>query len=215
MKESRFIVVEGPIGVGKTSLAQILSKELKGRLILERPEENPFLPSFYKERKRFAFQAQLFFLMSRYRQHKELSQIDLYDKVVICDYLFQKDRIFANLNLDDDELALYNQVYSLLNPYIPDPDLILFLQASTDVLMERIGLRGKDYEKGISFEYLDELNQAYTNFFFHHSSSPLLVIETTDIDFVRNREDLDDLISEIRRVRRGTHYYVPMGRRGR
>lgn len=215
MKESRFIVVEGPIGVGKTSLARILSKELNGRLILERPEENPFLSGFYKDRRRYAFQTQLFFLISRYRQHQELSQMDLFEKVVISDYFFQKDRIFAGVNLDDAELELYNQVYSLLNPYIPEPDLILFLQAGTDILMERIRLRGKDYEKGVSLEYLDELNQAYTNFIFHYSGSPLLVIETTDIDFVNNREDLDDLIVEIKRAKKGIHYYVPMGRRNK
>lgn len=215
MKENRFIVIEGPIGVGKTSLARILSRELNGRLILERAEENPFLSSFYKERRRYAFQAQLFFLISRYRQHQELSQMDLFEKVVVSDYFFQKDRIFASVNLDDAELELYNQVYSLLNPSIPEPDLILFLQASTDILMERIRLRGKDYEKGVSREYLDELNQAYTNFIFHYSGSSVLVIETTEIDFVNNREDLDDLIAEIKRAKKGIHYYVPMGQRGR
>ncbi|MEK7825563.1 MAG: deoxynucleoside kinase, partial [Nitrospirota bacterium] len=141
MKDTRFIVVEGPIGVGKTSLARILSKELNGRLILENPEENPFLSSFYGERRRYAFQTQLFFLISRYRQHQELSQMDLFEKVVISDYFFQKDRIFADVNLDSAELELYDQVYSLLNPYIPEPDLILFLQANTDTLMERIRVR--------------------------------------------------------------------------
>ena len=215
MKESRFIVVEGPIGVGKTSLARILSKELNGRLILEEPEENPFLSSFYKDRKRYAFQTQIFFLISRYRKHQELSQMDLFDKVLISDYFFQKDRIFAGVNLDDAELLLYDQVYSLLNPYMPEPDLILFLQASTEMLMERVRLRGKDYEKELTFEYLNELNQAYTNFIFHYSGSPLLVIETTDIDFVNNREDLDDLVAEIKRTKKGIHYYVPMGRRER
>lgn len=213
MAEHRYIVLEGPIGVGKTSLCHLLEKEFSGRLVLEEVEENPFLTEFYQDRQRMALQTQLFFLLSRYRQQQEIIQPSLFGQATISDYLFAKDRIFAYLNLDDNELALYNQIYELLEPTVPKPDLVIYLQASTEVLMQRIGLRGKDYEKGISREYINDLNEAYNHFFFNYTDTPLLVINTTEIDFVSSRKDLVDLVQRIKEMRKGTHYYIPMASR--
>lgn len=213
MLENRYIVIEGPIGVGKTSLCHLLEKEFSGRLVLEEVEENPFLAEFYKDRQRVALQTQLFFLLSRYRQQQEILQPNLFRQAAISDYLFAKDRIFAYLNLDDNELTLYNQIYDLLEPNVPKPDLVIYLQASTDILMHRINLRGKEYEREMSREYLNDLNEAYNHFFFNYDSTPLLVINTTDIDFVESRKELTDLVIRIRDMKKGTHYYIPMGSR--
>lgn len=213
MLENRYIVIEGPIGVGKTSLCHLLEKEFSGRLVLEEVEENPFLAEFYKDRQRVALQTQLFFLLSRYRQQQEILQPNLFRQATISDYLFAKDRIFAYLNLDDNELTLYNQIYDLLEPNVPKPDLVIYLQASTDILMHRINLRGKEYEREMSREYLNDLNEAYNHFFFNYDSTPLLVINTTDIDFVESRKELTDLVIRIRDMKKGTHYYIPMGSR--
>ncbi|MBI3609483.1 MAG: deoxynucleoside kinase [Nitrospirae bacterium] len=209
MKEPKYVVIEGPIGVGKTSLVKLLSRELNGRLVLERAEDNPFLKEFYKDPKRFAFQTQIFFLLSRYRQLQELSQMDLFERTTITDYFFPKDRIFASINLEASELSLYQQLYSLLNPHIPTPDLVVYLQADTDVLMDRVRHRGLDYEKPLTFDYLDALNQAYNDFFFQYTDSPLLVVQTSEIDFVNRRADLDDLLHQIKQMKKGTQYYVP------
>jgi deoxyadenosine/deoxycytidine kinase len=206
---AKYIVIEGPIGVGKTSLAQLLSKELNSRLFLERVEDNPFLARFYQDRHQFAFQTQIFFLLSRYRQLETLKQQDLFSTITLSDYFMPKDRIFAALNLGEDELALYEQIYTLLNLRIPKPDLVIYLQAEIDVLMQRIKQRGKDYEKPIEWDYVSALNQAYNDFFFYYNESPLLVVQTSEIDFVNSRADLEDLLGKITQMKKGTQYYIP------
>jgi len=205
----RYIAIEGPIGVGKTSLATLLAKELKARLILEKPEENPFLPQFYRDRKSYAFQTQVFFLLSRFQQQKEIAQLDLFNQVTLSDYLFAKDRIFASLNLSDDELALYEQLYDLLSDQIPTPDLVVFLQAKAEVLLHRIKTRNIPYEKEIDLPYLQELVEAYNYYFFHYDRSPLLVIDTSEIDFVNRKEDFTQLVREIEQMKKGTWYFIP------
>ncbi|MBI3812713.1 MAG: deoxynucleoside kinase [Nitrospirae bacterium] len=209
VKSPKYLVIEGPIGVGKTSLAKLLARELDARIVLERAEDNPFLKDFYKDPKRFAFQTQIFFLLSRYRQLQELSQMDLFERTTVTDYFFPKDRIFASINLDESEMALYRQLYSLLNPAIPTPDLVVYLQAGPEVLMDRVRHRGLEYEKPLSPDYLDALNQSYNDFFFQYTDSPLLVVQTSEIDFVNRRADLDDLLHQIVQMKKGTQYYVP------
>ena len=210
----RYIVIEGAIGVGKTSLARLLAEELKAQLLLETVEENPFLLKFYQDRRQYAFSAQTFFLLSRYRQQSALNQQDLFHQTTVADYFLPKDRIFARINLDDNEWMMYNQIYRLLDTHLPRPDLVIYLQAETDVLIERIKERGRAYEKEIGRAYLQELNEAYNHFFFHYTESPLLVIRTSEIDFVKNREDLEDLIRQIHQTRKGTQYYIPMSGKG-
>ena len=205
----RYIVIEGPIGVGKTSLAGLLAKEFNARMAVEEPEENPFLKQFYQDRKKYAFQTQLFFLLNRFQQQKEIAQLDLFNQVTVSDYLFAKDRIFASINLDDHELALYTQIYQLLNGQIPTPDLIIFLQAKPEILLHRIRSRGHSYEKEIELDYLKVLTEAYNYYFFHYDQSPLLIIDTSEIDFVKRKEDLSQLIREIKQMRKGTSYFVP------
>jgi len=206
---ARYIVIDGPIGVGKTSLATLLAPELNARIIFERAEENPFLTDFYKDPARFRFQTQIFFLMSRYAQQEEFSQHDLFNQVTISDYLFAKDRIFAYLNLNDNELALYDQIFKMLEPKIVKPDLVIFLQADTETILRRIKQRGRPFEKEVSRDYIEAVNEAYNHYFFRYNDTPLLVINTSDIDFVHNPEDLDDLIRQILSMRQGTLYYVP------
>ena len=208
-EKGKYIVIEGPIGVGKTSLVNLLAKRFSARRVLEAADENPFLPRFYDDPRRHAFPTQLFFLLSRYRQQQELTQQDLFQQFVVADYLFDRDRIFAYLNLDDNELALYEQIYGLLKTRVAVPDVVIYLQASTDVLIERIARRNRAYEKHLSHQYLEELNQAYNHFFFHYSATPLLVINTNVIDFVQNPSDLDDLANQILHAKRGTEYYTP------
>ncbi len=207
----RYIVVEGPIGVGKTSLTGMLAEEFGFRTVLEKAEENPFLPRYYKDPARFALQTQIFFLLSRYGQQKELAQQDLFSSGVVCDYLFAKDRIFASVALESDELALYNQLFSALDARVPRPDLVIFLQAPSDVLLTRIRARGREYEREVSREYLQAVNEAYNRFFFMYDETPLLVINTAEVDFVKRPEDFQDLVREIRRMRKGTQFYVPLG----
>ena len=213
MTGARYIAIEGPIGVGKTSLADMLSKALDGRVICEQVDENPFLGDFYENRKKYSFQTQLFFLLSRYRQQEELSQIDLFSRTVISDYIFAKDRIFAYINLDENEIELYEQVYQLLDARLPKPDLVILLQATTDVLKERVRIRNREYEKNIEYEYLETLRQAYNEFFFHYDETPLLVINSTGIDFVNNRKDFELLIKEIKEMKGGVKHFVPLGSR--
>ena len=215
MKLPYHIAIEGTIGVGKSSLAKILGKRLEANLILEEFEENPFLVDFYNNPERFAFQVQLFFLLSRYRQHQELYQTDLFTKTLITDYMFVKDRLFAALNLNDNEMSLYNSVATILEKNILLPDMVIFLQADTDHLMHNIKIRGREYEKSIDWKYIDALNQIYNEYFFRFDKNPLLIINTNEIDFVNNQDDLEDIIKFIRTPVVGTRYYNPIKRKSK
>ena len=206
----QYMVIEGPIGVGKTSLARLLSEEFNARCILETPEENPFLSHFYRDRKKYAFQVQVFFLLTRFQQQQEIAQLDLFNQVTISDYLFDKDRIFALLNLDENELALYDKIFKLLEGRTPVQDLVIFLQARPEVLLHRIKSRNIPYEREIDLDYLKRLTEAYNHYFFHYTRSPLLVVNTSEIDFVKRREDLDQLLREIKGMKKGTWYFTPM-----
>ncbi len=209
--EPRFIAVEGAIGAGKTSLVKLLGSQLDARVILEQDEENPFLEKFYQDRQSHALQTQLFFLMSRYKQYLSLAQRDLFDSVVITDYLFARDRIFAQLNLQEHELQLYEQIYDLVRQKLPKPDLVVYLQTNLDVLRQRVEKRGRDYEAYMENEYLESVNKAFNNFFFYYSDTPLLVINTNEIDFVEKKVDLEELIKKINQHRIGREYYNPLG----
>ena len=213
MERPRYIAVEGPIGVGKTTLAQILSDRLGARLVTEGTEENPFLRGFYADRRKYAFQAQIFFLLSRFQQQQALFQQDLFTQSTVADYLFAKDRIFAALTLSPDELALYERVYELLGPRVVKPDLVVYLQARTDVLLARIRKRGRDYERAIDGAWLEALTKAYNEFFFHYEDTPLLVVNASDIDLEGSPEDVEALLSVIKKHRKGRQHYVPLGTR--
>ena len=204
------IAVEGTVGVGKTSMAKVLGERLDAKLILEEFKENPFLVEFYKDSERYAFQTQLFFLLSRYRQQQQLQQTELFTKTLISDYMFIKDRLFAALNLNDKEMSLYNSVARILEKSVSSPDMVIFLQSDTDRLMHNIKIRGREYEKMIDWKYIDALNQMYNEFFFRYDSSPLLIINTNDIDFVNNKNDLEEIIQFIRTPSKGTRYFNPM-----
>lgn len=209
MPEARYLVIEGVIGVGKTSLATRLAEHLAARLFLEEVDENPFLAKFYAEPRSYAFSTQLFFLLSRYRQQQELSQLDLFGGGIVADYLFAKDKIFAYVNLDENELKLYEKVLSLIEGEIIRPDLVVYLQAPTSLLLKRIRERARPYETHLSPEYLNTLNEAYNHYFFHYNESPLLVVNVQDIDFVNDPEDFADLARAINNTFSGTRYYVP------
>ena len=213
VEEKRYITVEGPIGVGKTSLTRMLASELNGELLLERTEDNPFLEKFYQDRRRYALQTQLFFLLTRYQQQKDLGQLGLFQGTILSDYLFDRDRIFAHINLDKDELRLYDDIYALLETRIIRPDLVVLLQARPEILKERIRTRGTLLEKDISLDYLKEVAEAYRDYFFYYNESPLLVVDTTEIDFVQSKKDFKDLVREIKGARKGTWYYMPLGSR--
>jgi len=209
VKNLYYVAIEGVIGVGKTSLAHLLEELLNAKLVMEKFDENPFLPDFYLDPERYAFQTQLFFLLSRYRQQQELRQTEVFHKLVISDYMFVKDRLFASLNLDDKEMSLYDSVAKILEKNILNPDLVIYLQAETPKLMERITLRGRDFEKNMSQDYIDALNQVYNEYFFRYQESPLLIINTNDIDFVHNEEDLEEVIRYIRQPVSGTKFFNP------
>lgn len=213
MAKAKYIVVEGPIGVGKTSLARILATELQARTVFEQVEDNPFLAKFYKARETYAFQNQTFFLLNRYHQQLELCQQDLFNHNTVADYLFAKDNIFAALTLSHEELQLYQQVYALLTTRVPKPDLVVYLQARPEVLYKRVKKRDKSFERGVTFEYLSEVAQAYNRFFFNYDETPLLVVNTSDIDFVASSKHLADLIKEINNMGSGTQHYIPLGSR--
>src|SRR5947207_5797672 len=206
--QPRYIAVEGPIGVGKSSLAEILGEHLQARVILdERPQENPFLGAFYRDRRRHAMSVQLFFLLQRYAQQGELAQGDLFSRGgVVTDYIFAKDRLFATLNLSQDELVLYDRIYQMLKVRTVTPDLIVYLQARTEVLIERIRRRARPEEKPIRSEYIQEVAQAYADFFFNYSEGPLLIVNASDIDFVGNAEHRRELISVIQKAPAGTSH---------
>lgn len=211
MQKSGYIAIEGAIGAGKTSLAKLLAEKTDARLVLEQVEDNPFLGDFYKDRARYAFPAQIFFLLTRFRQQQEMRTTDLFYKRVICDYIFAKDKIFASINLSQREFYLYERVLFLLEKDIAKPDLVIHLQASTETLMQRIKKRSREYEKSMDYQYLQDLNEAYNNFFFHYIQTPLLVVNTDRIDFVKNPKHLEDLIEKITKPHTGTEYYVPFG----
>jgi deoxyadenosine/deoxycytidine kinase len=210
MIEIDYIAIEGSIGAGKTSLANILAEKMEARLILEETEENPFLSDFYKDKERYAFQTQIFFLLSRYRQQQDLFAPDLFQKKVVSDYLFDKDRIFASVTLNPNEFYLYERLVSILEKDVPKPDLVIYLQANAEVLLSRIKERERPYEKNINLEYIQTLNEAYNYYFFHYTKTPLLVVNTDRIDFVHNKADLDDLLKQLKKPHVGTKYYVPL-----
>ena len=205
----RFIVVEGPIGVGKTSLAKRLAESFGSDLILEQPEENPFLERFYRNRRTAALPAQLFFLFQRVRQIEEIRQSDLFSPVRIADFLLEKDRLFAEINLDPNELTLYQQVYDTLNPDPPSPDLVIYLQAPPDVLMRRVAGRGLAYEKSIEADYLERLGEAYARFFYEYNAAPLLIVNAAAIDPIHRELDYRELLRAIHRTRHGRHFFNP------
>jgi len=210
MRNLYYIAIEGAIGVGKTSLANLMSKELGARLVLEEFEENPFLPDFYKDPERHAFQAQLFFLLQRYRQQQELRQVDMFQNLLVTDYMFVKDRLFASLNLNEKEMQLYDTVANLLERNIIKPDLVIYLQADTDTLIKNIAARGREMEQEITWDYIDALNQVYTEYFFRYQETPLVIINTSNIDFVHNENDLKEVINYIRQPISGTKFYNPV-----
>ena len=211
MRRTRYIVVEGPIGVGKTTLARMLAEELGARTVLERVDDNPFIARFYEDPEKYAFQAQLYFLLTRYRQQQDLAQQDLFRQNVVADYLFAKDHLFAQVNLDSDEFALYRQLFGLLDARLPKPDLVVYLQARLDVLLARLRKRSRDYERHVTPEYIERIAEAYRNYFFHYEETPLLVVNCSEIDFVAHSEHTDDLIREILEMGRGVQHYIPLG----
>ena len=212
-KTPRYIAIEGPIGVGKSSLAKILAQKYASRLVKEEVAGNPFLERFYENPRKFAFQTQLFFLLSRYRQQRELAQGDLFEAGLVCDYILAKDKIFALINLEDDEVSLYESIYKLLVSTLPKPDLVIYLQARPEVLLSRVRKRGITYERNISLDYLRTLSDAYNEYFFHYNETPLLVVNTSEIDFVESPRDLEHLVREVKSVKRGTQHYIPLGSR--
>lgn len=204
----RHVAVDGPIGVGKTSLVEMLARRFHGTKILE-DVDNPFLGDFYKRRKGSAFQTQLYFVLSRYQQQREIAQIDLFSTLVVADYHFPKDKIFACLNLDDSELLIYDRLYQLLAESVPKPDLVVYLQGSLETCMRRIKKASRPIEKNITPEYVGELIEAYNYYFYHYEETPLLVVNTNEIDFVNRAADFDDLVHQIQRSKKGVQYYVP------
>ncbi|HQI40023.1 MAG: deoxynucleoside kinase [Ignavibacteriales bacterium UTCHB2] len=209
-KEIKYIAVEGVIGAGKTALAKKLKTRLEAKLILEQFEANPFLEKFYNDRKRFAFQTQMFFLVNRFKQQEELNQEDLFNNFIICDYIFDKDKIFAYLNLSAEELKLYESVFPLLSRNLRKPDLVVYLQSNVDRLMFNIKKRSRSIERNLTRNYIEELSEAYNHFFFRYNSTPLLIVNSSDIDFVNNDNDFDELFREIFREERGPiEYFNP------
>lgn len=208
-RQHGYITVEGPIGVGKTSLARMLSEKLGARLVLDESGTNPFVARFYEDPDKYAFPAQLYFMLIRYRQQRELVQQELFKQSTVSDYLFSKDRIFAILNLSPDELVLYDQVYRLLDSQMAKPDLVVYMWARAEVLVERLRKRNRDFERHISIEYLERVASAYRDFFFYYEETPLLVVDTSGMDFVEHPEDLEELMREIDRTHTGVQHYVP------
>ena len=202
----RYVAVEGVIGVGKTTLTKRLAKSLDASMLLEVVEENPFLARFYDDPEAYSFQTQIFFLLSRYRQQLELSQRDLFSGTVVADYIFAKDQIFATINLSEEELALYRTIVPLLEARLVKPELVVYLQATTDVLLERIKRRGRSFEREISREYLETLSEAYNHFFFHYDDTPLLIVNTNEMDLVSHDDDYERLLRMIREHSTGTQY---------
>jgi len=209
MKNLQYVAIEGTIGVGKTSLANLFSEKLGAKLILEAFEDNPFLTDFYEDPESNAFQTQLWFLLQRYQQQQELRQVDMFQHLVVTDYMFVKDRLFAALNLNEKEMSLYDSVAKMMEKNIIHPDLVIFLQADTETLMENISKRGRDFEKNMSEDYIDALNQVYNEYFFRYQETPLIIINTNNIDFVQNSGDLEEMIGYIRQPISGTKFFNP------
>jgi deoxyguanosine kinase len=209
MKDLNYIAIDGPIGVGKTSLTKLLANRLGAHLILEEATENPFLADFYNNRKKYAFQTQIFFLLERYQQLSKLESHDLFRQKIVADYTFEKDCLFAKVNLSDRELILYNKIAESIATEIPRPDLVIFLQAATETLVKRIKGRGVPFERNIDYNYLDELNEAYNTFFFEYDETPLLVVKTDEFDFVNQPENFEELLEQIKKPLSSTHYYIP------
>jgi deoxyguanosine kinase len=210
---ARYIAVEGPIGVGKTALARRLANEFGSRLVLEHVEENPFLKRFYEDAGKHAFQTQLFFLLERWRQQRELGQLDLFSEGTVADYLFAKDTVFAGITLGPDELGLYQRIFQLLDREIPRPDLVIYLEARPEILLRRIRKRGREYERAVTQEYLERLTEAFRAYFHDYTDAPLLVVNCSNIDFVEHGGDLADLVREIRGMKQGVQHYIPLGSR--
>jgi deoxyguanosine kinase len=206
----KHIAIEGVIGAGKTSLAIKLAKFLNAKSVLEQFEENPFLEKFYENIERYAFQTQLFFLLSRYKQQQQLAQLDLFEQTVVSDYMFEKDKIFAYLNLQDDELRLYETLIGLLEKTVVKPDVVVYLQCSVDRLMANIKKRGRKFERNITREYIQSLSEAYNYFFFRYKASPILFVNADQIDFVNNEKDFERLAEEILKPRKVAEYYNPI-----
>jgi len=206
-----YIAVDGPIGVGKTAVVERLAERLDATTLLEEWGQNPFLKGFYDGTPGAAFQVELFFLLSRYRQQQELRQRSLFNQVTLADYVFEKSKLFAFLNLEDSELLIYEKLYGLLAESAPRPDLAVYLQAPTEVLMKRIRARGRPEEAHLSEDYLAEVNRAYNHYFFHYTQTPLLVVNTADVNFAKSDQDVDDLLRQVRNMGKGTQYYVPLG----
>jgi deoxyguanosine kinase len=204
----RHVAVDGPIGVGKTSLVEMLARRFHGTKVLE-DVDNPFLPDFYKKKKGAAFQTQLFFVLSRYQQQQEIAQIDLFTNLVVADYDFPKDKIFACLNLDDSELLIYDKLYTLLSESVRKPDLVIYLQGTLETCLKRIKKKTRALEKQVTPEYLAQLIEAYNYYFYHYEETPLLVVDTNEIDFVNRPADFEDLVGQIQKTRKGVQYYVP------
>ena len=209
MRNLYYVAIEGTIGVGKTSLANLLSEKLTAKLVLEAFEDNPFLSDFYEDPERHAFQTQLWFLLQRYQQQQDLRQVDMFQNLVITDYMFVKDRLFASLNLNEKEMSLYDTVANMMERNVIHPDLVIFLQADTGTLMKNISKRGREIEKNISEDYIDALNQVYNEYFFRYQDTPLVIINTNNIDFVNNHKDLEEVINYIRPPVTGTKFFNP------
>ena len=214
INEVKYIAIEGVIGAGKTSLAKKLKERLNAELIVEQFETNPFLEKFYLDRKRFAFQTQMFFLINRFKQQQELNQENLFTDYYVCDYIFDKDRIFAYLNLSGEELKLYESIFPLLARSLRKPDLVVYLQSSVDRLMFNIKKRSRRIERNLTRNYIDELSEAYNHFFFRYKSTPLLIVNSTEIDFVNSEDDFEELFKQIFREDRAfTEYFKPEAKR--
>jgi len=211
----RYIVVEGPIGVGKTSLTKRLAERLQAELLLEQAEENPFLDKFYQNPQQSALPTQLFFLFQRAQQIQALRQSDLFSPVRVADFLMEKDRLFAQLTLDNDEFRLYEQVYSSLTLDAPQPDLVIYLQAPVQVLLDRVYKRGRKFERFMESSYLQQLSDAYTRYFYYYNESPLLIVNAAEIDLVNNQQDFDMLLARINEIRSGRHYFNPISFHGK
>ncbi|HEY6242225.1 MAG TPA: deoxynucleoside kinase [Burkholderiales bacterium] len=207
LSKYRHIVVEGPIGVGKTSLARRLAERLQSGLLLEHPEQNPFLPRFYQDMSRFALPTQLFFLFQRIGQLRELAQMDLFNRVTVSDFLLEKDPLFARLTLSSDELHLYQQIFDALKPQAPKPDLVIYLQAQPATLYERVRRRGVEFERPITGEYLALLADSYSRFFYHYSGSPVLIVNSERLNFVREEDDLKLLIERVGAMRGNREFF--------